>query len=59
MRIGEFAKKNDITIDSVRHYIDLGLIIPIKKAGQYDFDLRCEKDIKEIKKFKEMRFSLN
>ncbi|MBP2027269.1 DNA-binding transcriptional MerR regulator/SAM-dependent methyltransferase [Acetoanaerobium pronyense] len=59
MKIGEFAKKNDITIDTVRHYIDLGLILPIKKTGQYDFDLRCEKDIKDIQRFKEMKFSLN
>lgn len=59
MKIGEFAKKNDITIDTVRHYIDLGLILPIKKTGQYDFDIRCEKDIKDIQRFKEMKFSLN
>jgi DNA-binding transcriptional MerR regulator len=34
MRIGEFSKKYNITHDTVRHYIDMGLLIP-RKDGHH------------------------
>ena len=34
MKIGEFSKKHDITHDKVRHYIDIGLLIP-RKDGHH------------------------
>ena len=37
MKIGEFAKKHDVTIDTVRHYINEGLLTPLRDNTQYSF----------------------
>ncbi|MDK2807355.1 MAG: hypothetical protein PWP24_84 [Clostridiales bacterium] len=58
MRIGSFVKKNHTTIDTIRHYIELGLLLPEKSGAVYDFDERCQDDLEEIFSFKEMGFSL-
>ncbi|MDD7795259.1 MerR family transcriptional regulator [Clostridium sp. 'White wine YQ'] len=59
MKIGAFSKKNNITLDSIRHYITLGLLVPNRNGKQYDFDERCQLDIEEIINLKELGFSLN
>lgn len=59
MRIGRFADSNKITIDTIRHYIDIGLIVPEKKNGQYYFEERCESDLKEILDLKSLGFTLS
>lgn len=59
MRIGEFSKKNNITIEAVRHYIDLGILIPYKKGGQYDFDENNQNDLDKILELKSLGFTLN
>ncbi len=58
MKIGKFCDKNNISIDAVRHYMDLGLIIPIKNGSHYEFDERCERDLEEVLTFKAMGFTL-
>lgn len=59
MRIGEFSKKYNITRDTVRHYIDMGLLIPRKDGHHYRFDDGHGRDISKIIEFKNLDFSLN
>ena len=59
MKISKFADVNNISIDTIRHYIDLGLIIPEKKGSHYFFDEYCQKDIELILEYKWLGFSLN
>ena len=58
MKIGEFCKKHNITHDTVRHYIDIGLLIPRKDGHHYRFDESHNQDIREIIEFKNLDFSL-
>jgi DNA-binding transcriptional MerR regulator/SAM-dependent methyltransferase len=58
MRIGRFAKKNNLTTDALRHYMDLGLLLPQKTGGQYDFDERCQEDLDLLFAYRDMGFNL-
>lgn len=59
MKIGAFAKANQTSIDTIRHYMDLNLIVPEKVGGQYDFDAICQTDYEEICKLKGIGFTLS
>ncbi|NDI33280.1 MerR family transcriptional regulator [Chengkuizengella sediminis] len=59
MKIGEFSKKNDISVDSIRHYMDMGLIIAEKVGGKYYFEDTCHQDLKDILYFKKLGFTLH
>lgn len=58
MRIGEFSKKTETSIDTVRHYIALGLLVPTKEGKYFHFDERCITDFNRIIEMKDMDFSL-
>lgn len=59
MKIGEFAEEKGISKDTVRHYMDIGLIVPEKDGGQYNFDEACSRSLEEVFLFKDMGFTLN
>ncbi|MCR3956445.1 MAG: MerR family transcriptional regulator [Gudongella sp.] len=59
MRIGEFAAKNNTTIDTVRHYMDLSLLTPDKEGSFYDFEESCQEDYNTIISLKNIGFTLS
>lgn len=58
VKIGAFAALHHVSIDTVRHYIDLGLLLPEKCGSQFSFDDRCGSDLDEIHSLKTMGFTL-
>lgn len=59
MRIGKFAQRYGITQDTVRYYMDRGLLVARKKGEQYFFTKEDEKDMEQILEWKQLDFSLN
>ncbi|MCQ6325313.1 MerR family transcriptional regulator, partial [Bacillus cereus] len=58
MKISKFAEVNNVSVDTIRHYMDLGLVISEKKGSHYFFDEYCQKDIELILEYKWLGFSL-
>jgi len=58
VRIGEFAKKHRITQDTIRYYLDMGLLVSEKKGGQYKFTKADSEDMERIIELKSLDFSL-
>ena len=58
MKIGEFAKKHNVTIDTVRHYIYESLLTPLKLNKQYDFTDMDDDVMESILLLKSMNFKL-
>lgn len=59
MKIGEFASGHGVSVDTVRYYMELKLIIPEKHGGQYEFAEGCSQDLLEILWLKAADFSLS
>lgn len=58
MLIGKFAQKYNVKADTIRYYMDLGLLIPKKRNHYYHFGKTCEEDMEIITELKKYRFSL-
>ena len=59
MKIGSFAKEFDVSIDTVRYYIDVGLLTPQKDGKNYIFSVRDVDDMKLICTFRNYKFSMS
>ncbi len=59
MRIGEFSKKNEINAETIRYYMELGLIVPLKIGSYYQFGSNAQEDLERILAFKNMGFTLS
>ncbi|MDD3253626.1 MAG: MerR family transcriptional regulator [Lachnospiraceae bacterium] len=58
MKIGEFSRLHHVSIDTVRFYVNEGLLVPIKDGYHYQFDQQCSTDFLNIMLLKEVGFSL-
>jgi len=58
MRINEFSKATDLSIDTLRYYIEIGLLTPKSINKRFVFEDRDLKIVKKIKQFKKYGFSL-
>jgi len=58
MKISEFSNEYDVSNDTVRYYMELNLLNPEKNGGHYNFDEKCEEQMREILNLKKMDFSL-
>ena len=57
MKIGEFAKKHKVTVDTVRHYISEGLLTPLRDNTQYNFSEIDSRVMDTILLLKSMNFN--
>lgn len=58
MKTGEFAQKHGITQDTIRHYLDLGLLVTKKNGSQYNFSETDSNDLNLIMELKKLDFTL-
>lgn len=58
MRIGDFARKHDVSVDTIRYYLSLQLLLAEKDNSQYRFTEEDSKDMEEILELKDLRFTL-
>ena len=59
MRIGALAKQYNISIETIRYYISIGLLIPEKKGAQFQFSAQEEEILAMIQHLKSLRFKLS
>lgn len=58
MKIGQIATMFNISVDHIRYYINIGLLVPERKKTQYHFTEKDLAEIKQILHLKSLNFSL-
>lgn len=58
MKISEFSTKFNISIDTIRHYMEMDIILPLKDGTQYDFDDHCMEDMTTALELKSYNFTI-
>ncbi|MDR1620245.1 MAG: MerR family transcriptional regulator [Clostridiales bacterium] len=58
LKIGEFARKHAISINTVRYYINMGLILPEATNKQYRFNEQNMQDVELILQLKQYGFPI-
>lgn len=59
MKIGDFSRSVGVSVDTIRYYISLGLLIPNSQGEQLSFGIREQNDMEIILKMKHLYFSLH
>lgn len=59
MKISQLAQKFNLSTNTIRYYINIGLLIPASKNKQYTFNAQNVIDLEWILKLKKFRFSIN
>lgn len=59
MKIGNFTENNNLTKDTIRHYIDLGILNPKKINNQYNFTENDQKTLDQLLYLKSLKFTLS
>lgn len=59
MKIGQFSEQFHVTPETIRFYINKGLLIPMARHGRYVFSNQDMEDMETLLKLKAMRFSLS
>lgn len=59
VKIGEIARKFDLSEQTIRYYVKKGLLIPSHSSYQYSFSERDEEDLALITTYKLLGFSLS
>ena len=59
MRIGQFSKTTNTSIDTIRYYIKEGLLLPKKSGTYWDFDEDDVEILSNITTLKKLDFSLH
>lgn len=58
MKISGFAQNHHISVDAVRHYMALGLLLPQKKGSHYIFSENDDQDLSKLLELKSLGFTL-
>lgn len=58
MRLGEFARRCNVTKDTIRYYVNVGLLIPKTEGTQSNFTEREFQELQYIQKLKDMQFNI-
>lgn len=58
MKIGAFSKKYDLKKSTIRLYTDMNLLIPDTSGTYPDYTERCEQDLEDILRLRDMEFAL-
>lgn len=58
MKIGELSRQLNVSINAIRHYIDLELLVPERAGKLFEFDQQAVDDLRFITRLKDMGFTL-
>jgi len=59
MKISQLARKFNLSTNTIRYYINIGLLIPESKNKQYTFNAQNVTDLEWIQKLKKFHFPIN
>lgn len=58
MKIGELSRRTGVSIGTIRYYVSIGLIVPVRNGYQYEFTQENQETLETIKRYKNLGFSL-